>query len=210
MLIKACTKCGEVKDISHYSKKCSKTGRLDAQCKPCVVKRGQAWYQKNKDRAIETRTRWYEENKERAREKAAEYYQKNYEATRNRHKEWAAQNPEKGREYSRKWQQANMEISRKMASDHRKSNLARYAARAATRRAEKLKATPAWGNQFFVAEAYALAKLRTEKFGFRWEVDHIVPLKADLVCGLHWEGNLRVITCRENRMKSNVFWPDMP
>jgi len=77
-------------------------------------------------------------------------------------------------------------------------------------RAQKLKSTPVWANKFFIREAYALAVLRTKIVGSRFVVDHIVPLNSNLVCGLHCERNLRVIPERENLLKSNRHWPDMP
>ena len=40
-------------------------------------------------------------------------------------------------------------------------------------------------------------------FGIPHEVDHIVPLTSKVVCGLHWEGNMRVVTRRVNRSKVN-------
>ena len=46
--------------------------------------------------------------------------------------------------------------------------------------------------------------------GFKWEVDHIVPLQSKLVCGLHVHNNLQVITALENIKKHNKVWPDMP
>ncbi len=79
----------------------------------------------------------------------------------------------------------------------------------ARRTAQKLLAVPAWANKFFISEAYHLAKLRTEITGFKWHVDHIVPLQSDLVCGLHVEHNLRVIPARDNLTKNNRWWPDM-
>ncbi|KVP16997.1 hypothetical protein WJ84_01615 [Burkholderia ubonensis] len=71
-------------------------------------------------------------------------------------------------------------------------------------------AYPAWANDELIAEAYALARLRTLATGIPWQVDHIVPLNSDLVCGLHWEANLQVIPAVANLAKSNNWWPDMP
>ena len=42
------------------------------------------------------------------------------------------------------------------------------------------------------------------------EVDHIVPINHPLVCGLHTEDNLQIVTANYNHFKSNYFWPDMP
>lgn len=46
--------------------------------------------------------------------------------------------------------------------------------------------------------------------GELWVVDHIVPIKSQIVCGLHNEFNLQVIPSRDNRAKSNRYWPHMP
>ncbi len=78
------------------------------------------------------------------------------------------------------------------------------------RKARKLQATPAWANEFFIAEAYHLAKLRTKATGIEHHVDHIVPLKSKIVSGLHVEFNLQVIPKKANLSKGNRFWPDMP
>jgi len=64
-------------------------------------------------------------------------------------------------------------------------------------------ATPAWANLFFMREIYDLASLRTKATGIPWEVDHVVPLRGHGVCGLHLEGNLRVVTKSVNREKSS-------
>jgi hypothetical protein len=80
----------------------------------------------------------------------------------------------------------------------------------AKRRAAKRGATPTWANSFFISEAYRLARLRSRLMGYGWEVDHIVPLRHQLVCGLHIETNLQVIPAFANSSKGNRHWPDMP
>jgi 5-methylcytosine-specific restriction endonuclease McrA len=75
--------------------------------------------------------------------------------------------------------------------------------------AKKRLATPAWANDFFIEEIYHLAELRTKLLGIPHEVDHVIPLQSDVVCGLHVENNLQVITRDENIRKSNTTWPGM-
>lgn len=80
-------------------------------------------------------------------------------------------------------------------------------ARKALRKATLLRATPAWANPFFIEEIYDLSRRRTVATGFAWNVDHIVPLQNELVCGLHVENNLRVIPRAQNRLKHNRHDP---
>ena len=83
---------------------------------------------------------------------------------------------------------------------------------AASRRRQigKTKATPKWANDFFIKEIYHLSALRTRMLGYRWNVDHIVPLKSPIVCGLHVDNNLQVIPEIMNLRKHNRHWPGMP
>ena len=88
----------------------------------------------------------------------------------------------------------------------------RYKTSAARRsyQVAKLRATPGWANNFFITEIFDLAARRTKATGIVHHVDHIVPLKSDIVCGLHVEHNLQVVPARVNLAKSNRYWPDMP
>lgn len=153
------------------------------------------------------------------------YRANNQEKIRSTTRSWWKNNPIKRKEYSRKWRtehpderkRRNQEWCTKNADAHRenarqwgKNNLPRVLERNARRKASQLNATPVWATVFFMREAYRLARLRTELFGFPWHVDHIVPLKSKRVCGLHCEFNLRVIPGRDNIVKNNRTWPDMP
>ena len=42
------------------------------------------------------------------------------------------------------------------------------------------------------------------------QIDHIIPICSEIVCGLHVPWNLQVITTAENYKKSNLWWPDHP
>lgn len=102
-----------------------------------------------------------------------------------------------------KWKQAYPERARELARAWWKKNQALRAFHEAKRRAITKQATPKWANQFFMREIYDLARLRTKLTGFKWHVDHIVPLRSDVVCGLHCEYNLQVIPAVANIRKNN-------
>lgn len=76
------------------------------------------------------------------------------------------------------------------------------------RRAAKVNATPGWLTQADrreIASIYERAALLTAATGERHEVDHVVPLRSSVVCGLHVPWNLEVIKAYKNRAKSNLF-----
>jgi 5-methylcytosine-specific restriction endonuclease McrA len=77
-------------------------------------------------------------------------------------------------------------------------------------KARKKQAMPGWANKEKIDALYVEARRLTEKTGIKHHVDHIVPLKSDIVCGLHWEGNMQILTAEENIKKHNKIWPDMP
>jgi 5-methylcytosine-specific restriction endonuclease McrA len=84
-------------------------------------------------------------------------------------------------------------------------NSARYNHHTAKRRAAIKQALPPWADLDSIHAVYQECKLITEITGIPHEVDHIVPLQSDLVCGLHWVGNLQIISQTANRKKSNTL-----
>lgn len=66
-------------------------------------------------------------------------------------------------------------------------------------------ATPKWANKKAIRDVYIEARRLTAETETIYEVDHIIPLTNKLVCGLHVESNLQIITITQNRSKHNKF-----
>ena len=123
---------------------------------------------------------------------------------------WAVENVEKHREMNRRWRSLNPEKSTAATLRYVAQNPVVEAARMASRKAKKISATPAWANKRKIDEIYKVAKEMRDRTGINFHVDHIVPLKSNVVCGFHSENNLRIVEASENIKKGNKFWPNCP
>lgn len=184
-ITKKCTTCNKVKSTKEfYKRKLSKDG-LTPKCKVCHLED----CKKRSDKAPEV-----------ARERA---------------REWVKNNPEKASKTRKLYREANPQKTKDDILEWRKRNNDKLIVYRSKRRAKKINAAlELYGdikelNDLVVYEMYSLAKLRTNLRGVEWQVDHIVPLVSDFVCGLHYYNNLRVITAKENHMKSNKHWEGM-
>ena len=149
------------------------------------------WVIKNPEKAQSYSDRWRLENREKNREKHNLYRSNNQEKERARHAKWYSQNLEKMREINARWYVENRGIAK---------------ARSARRRARKISSMPSWDadlTDFAMAEASDLARRREIVTGFVWHVDHMIPMQARNVCGLHVWSNLQVIPERTNLRKNN-------
>ena len=124
-----------------------------------------------------------------------EYYQRHKEYCLQKANEWKKKNPEARKAIQARWYRNNAAAVNMM--NRKRLNV-------------RTEATPKWAIEFFMDEAYALARLRTKMLGQKWVVDHIVPLMHKRVCGLHSHTNMQVIPDKVNASKSNRYWPDMP
>jgi hypothetical protein len=114
-------------------------------------------------------------------------------------KAWKVANPEKVREQTRRRQRKPVGLAETARTRQR-------------RRAMHPNAVVPWADKGAIAQFYALAVSLTASSMTRttWHVDHIVPLRSELVCGLHTHNNLQVVTASANIRKSSKHWPDMP
>lgn len=173
--MKICTKCKELLPLTEYYKHKPAKDDKASWCKVCHLAQGRLRY------ALDPGKKKEQDRK------------------------WAQQNPERGRNRSKAWRDANPDRAAEVTKKYESANPEKGYARCGTRRAVKRNAKPSWANQFFIQEAYRLAKLRTKMTGFVWHVDHIVPLRSPVVCGLHCETNLQVIPGYLNMVKGNRF-----
>jgi len=120
------------------------------------------------------------------------YYQKNKEKLKENRRKYHLNNRDKEKEYKLKNKDKIKEANRlyRLNNPHIKNTAN------AIRRASKLNATPKFANVKKIKEIY-----KNCPKGFH--VDHIIPLKNKLVCGLHVEWNLQYLPAKENLSKSN-------
>ncbi len=147
-----------------------------------------AWYAANREKIAEQRL---------AREMANPGRMKAYR------EKWRKVNREKANRQNATWNNANKDRVNAMIAAWKKANLHKVREYAARRHAQERRAVPAWVDVGATTDIYREAVYQ------QLHVDHIVPLISKDVCGLHWEGNLQLLTQEDNLRKSNKTWPDM-
>lgn len=177
--MKFCKSCGIEKPLIEFKQRGDKKG-LYFICRECTRAKDKERYYRNREKRLKEAKDYWEKVKETRRGKRKEYYSQ-------------YMTKEKRRE--------------KYLKDYSK-NKDRYFSDATKRRAVKLKANPGWDKEltdFVVKEATVLVSLRNTITNIKWHVDHIVPLRGKLVCGLHVWNNFAVIPALLNLRKHNNF-----
>lgn len=165
------------------------------------------WYKYDRK---EYQKKWYENNKE--------YHQKRYlsnkEQVCKRNKEWAQNNKEERNKMSQKWRDENRKKFRESCKKSKEKNKAKVIEHNIKRLKGLKHSTPKWADINYMNDVYSNCREANNLFeslglnSWKMQVDHIHPLKNELICGLHNQFNLQVISAQENLKKSNKFYPD--
>ena len=197
----------------HVSERCVRDGNRCITCKR--IKR--APY---RERANELERIRYSANPKRFIERTKKWAINNPERAKENKKKWNLANPEYSKKYSRKYYAMNPERVIGYVLKHHSKNKDRLKAaarawvlanphiineRVRKRTAMKRRAVPAWYDKTSVKKIYLQASWLSLATGIPHQVDHIVPLKNKLVCGLHCADNLQILTKTENTQKGNRF-----
>lgn len=186
--MKKCLTCLLIKDQSSFHKHKGFVDGYNTKCKSCVKSYNALRYSLNKEIINKRNREWELNNKDKV--KAITIKRSSSEKEKLRKKLHAERNVEKCR------------ASRKA---YKLRNLDRRRFDRALRRAAEHRAKPKWANKHEMLKIYKQAKLMSELMGEPYHVDHVIPLKHNLVCGLHCEFNLKAISANDNHKKNNKF-----
>ena len=201
--MKTCGTCLIEKRVIDFGPHKTAADGRNPKCKSCVSEYNREYRKKNRNRIIENDLRYAANHREEARKRAIQWRRDNPERTKEKDRRYYQNNRERELEHSKQRHIKNAEANKQRSQQWRKDNPDRVNAQVAKRRADKIQATPKWANLKSIEHLYALAVMLTEINEVSYQVDHVVPLNSDLVCGLHCEDNLRVITAEENNTKKN-------
>jgi hypothetical protein len=162
-----CSKCGVAKPENDFSVRADRARGYNSHCKQCVRLVNKISYDKNKV----------------ARRAAASAYR--------------VLHPPTDSQYQKEYRDAHRDESRVYHREYACKYPDKKSAVSVARRARKLKATPLWADSTKVARFYTQCKIEEKLTGLKMHVDHIIPLVHPLVCGLHNEFNLQILTASE-------------
>lgn len=179
--MKLCTKCGVEKPVLSFSKSSKTKDGLQYHCKECKLA-----YQRANPRRAASVKKYYDANRDACIQRSIASQQKNREYYNAKMREWVAANRE------RHLQTRRAHYARNSAQD-----IARVRRRQGRIRDNGLLSQ---AERAEIDGVYMFCRVFP---GF--EVDHIVPLNGERVCGLHVPANLQALPVRENRAKGNTF-----
>ncbi len=196
----------------YFTGKPCKNGHLSRRlvsnrnCEQCLKSYNKSYYLKNAETYKARDAEYYKNNKESVSRRQKQFYEMNPEANRRRRNNYKQKHPEKLAAVMRSNYQRNREAILAKQRERYRREPEKAVAKLAIRRARKQNACPTWFgeiDQLVWNEAADLAKLRSAETGFKWHVDHMIPLAGESASGLHVWNNCQVIPMQLNIWKNN-------
>lgn len=156
------------------------------------------------DCALIAKSKDYKENRDKRLYSMKANYRLKAEEKKKYVAEWQKRNKDKVRKYGISYREKYKDRLKVTEKARRERDRDYYLAKRHERIARQKRAIPCW----FEREKIKIVFEKARELGF--EVDHVVPLKSDLVCGLHCWHNLQLLSKADNIRKLNRYWVDMP
>jgi len=171
----------------------SSSKRYREREKENIARRKKQYAEANKEKIREYKKKYHLEHREEIIAKVKKYTEENKEKIKLRAKQYREKTKARKAEYDKKFDQLNKEYRNHLKAQNR---------------AKRLDRLVLWDEElttFVSEEAFDLCKKREEITGFKWHVDHVLPMCGKNVSGLHVWNNLAVIPAKENLSKNNTY-----
>ena len=119
---KHCSKCGETKPVTEFSKDKQKSDGLASACRGCKRIHAVAYYAANREKEQQRLKDWAIANPERAKARRKRHYEENKEAVLDQCKKWRAANIDRVRQKLREYEAANRDKIRERKRRFRQAN----------------------------------------------------------------------------------------
>lgn len=210
MMTKTCSSCGEPKPFSEFHRDTSRKDGYSYRCKTC--ERSRKMQHNAKSEVKTTLHKRYEELKqsdsfvERKRERGRIYSRSPAGRTAAAKSRVKPSSKEKMKAHQARYASDPVQIAAARDRSRRRYllNPAYFIEKGRARTAHVANRTPVWAQRDKIKALYLEARTLRDA-GIDCVVDHVIPLKGKLVCGLHCEFNLQIISRIDNAKKHAKF-----
>lgn len=204
--MKTCTRCGETKSLDDFGSFKRSLDGYKPWCKYCTKVYNKQYRQSNLEKLKAKHLEYCRENREKRLGYDKERYKKNREELIAYQKFYRVEKRKQISAYKKQYYRDNKTAIQEKVRKRRTLSPEKIASQNARYRAKKRQATPSWLTEDHLKEIdtfYWLARDLRVTTGENYEVDHIVPLTSNIVCGLHVPWNLQILPSDINSSKRN-------
>ena len=186
LVARECVKCANFIAINNFYKHSGTNLGYNTICKSCYSTDELKKEKRNARRRLRRLT------DERVRVRAKEYRQNNKDKLKTSDKIWKSKNKHIVYKHSNNWKKAN----RDSVYDYTKRRQLKI-------KGSCLKLSKEVNNK--IKDIYRKCIELNNESAIKFQVDHIIPITNDNVCGLHVPWNLQILLSNENQSKKNKF-----